>query len=186
MPLRRDIDPGVSIGYLNFLYDIVGGKNGPCRNYYYLMGTLLDIDFYWTISNDDNRCEDGLDLRREYAYKEGIVDEIFNYDCCTVLEMLVGLSRRIERDITYSDSNPDLTGVWFCQLIANLGLLDCTNDLYSDKKQEKVIRNVYTFMDRTYDFDGKGGLFPLKDPHEDQRNVEIWKQMASYFTEKGY
>ena len=186
MPLKRDYDPGLTMGYLNYLYDIVGGKNGPCRNYYYLMSTLMEIDFYWMIPKDDNRSEDGLVLRHEYCYEIGAINDRFLSECCTVLEMLIGLSRRIDTDITYSDSNPDLTGVWFCQLIANLGLLDCTNDLYSDEKRDKIVQTVYTFMDRTYDFDGYGGLFPLKNPHEDQRKVEIWKQMMAYFEEKGY
>ena len=37
--------------------------------------------------------------------------------------------------------------------------------------------------ERSYAFDGYGGLFPLRKPHQDQRNIEIWYQMQAYLME---
>ena len=44
------------------------------------------------------------------------------------------------------------------------------------------ILNIW--LERRYDEDGKGNIFPLKDPIKDQKTVEIWYQMQSYLLEK--
>jgi hypothetical protein len=36
---------------------------------------------------------------------------------------------------------------------------------------------------RLYTTSGYGGLFPLEEPKEDQRKVEIWYQMMAYLGE---
>jgi hypothetical protein len=36
---------------------------------------------------------------------------------------------------------------------------------------------------RTYSPDGRGGFFPLNQPQEDQRKIEIWYQMNKYVIE---
>jgi hypothetical protein len=33
---------------------------------------------------------------------------------------------------------------------------------------------------RTYEPNGVGGFFPLENPNEDQREVELWYQMSAY------
>ncbi len=47
---------------------------------------------------------------------------------------------------------------------------------------EEIIHN---FVWRTYDSTGYGGLFPLDDPKEDQRKVEIWYEFCAWVEEKG-
>ena len=39
------------------------------------------------------------------------------------------------------------------------------------------------FINRQYEANGEGGLFPLKGVCEDQREVEIWYQMNAYLYE---
>ena len=39
------------------------------------------------------------------------------------------------------------------------------------------------FMRREYDASGLGGLFALRYPKEDMRDIEIWYQMMSYLEE---
>jgi hypothetical protein len=39
-------------------------------------------------------------------------------------------------------------------------------------------------MDRRYERNGQGGLFPLRKPAMDQRDVEIWYQANAYMIEK--
>ena len=178
-------DTGINKLYFDWLYKLVGGSKGPCSNYYYLMRTLFSIDYYWLVPNDDNRAEDGKSLRTKFSSETGEIDDYFLYQCCSVLEMMVGLAHRIETDITYDPDKSDHTGVWFYEMLDNLGLSDCTDDIWDDQKQEKTMKTIMDMMDRNYSFNGFGGLYPLKKPKEDQRNVEIWKQMSAYFIEKG-
>jgi hypothetical protein len=48
------------------------------------------------------------------------------------------------------------------------------------KNVNQILTNL---VERTYQKNGKGGLFPLKQPAKDQRRVEIWYQMAAYLNE---
>lgn len=171
--------------YFEWLYNLVDGKNGINRNYRNLMRLFYHVDFYWSVFNDDNRAEDGKALRAKFCAETCIVDEKFLYDPCSVLEMMIGLAHRIENDFTYDPEIKDRTAEWFHEMIRNLCLLDCTDDNWDDIKHQKSLHTLLNMMDRTYDFDGFGGLFPLKNAVEDQRNVEIWRQMTSYFREKG-
>ncbi len=43
---------------------------------------------------------------------------------------------------------------------------------------------IHTFVWRTYNYNGYGGLFPLDDPKEDQRKVEIWYEFCAWVEEK--
>jgi hypothetical protein len=48
------------------------------------------------------------------------------------------------------------------------------------------IQNIFIRLNRReYDSDGgNGGLFPLNEPNEDQRDVEVWYQMMAYLQER--
>jgi hypothetical protein len=39
-------------------------------------------------------------------------------------------------------------------------------------------------VNREYDPDGRGGLFPLDGTHANQREVELWYQMQAYIIER--
>jgi hypothetical protein len=63
-------------------------------------------------------------------------------------------------------------------MLENLGLKK-----YNDArriKQEHVVDILDTFIWRTYDVNGDGGMFPVDNPREDQRHVEIWYQFCGY------
>ena len=168
--------------YLQFLYDIVGGNEGPCRDYRTLMAVLLDVEFIWSVANDDNRAQDGLSLRNSYfKYAPNRPNEP-----CSVLEMMVALAHRIETDITYDPLKGDSTGIWFMQMLINLGLNGYIDALWDADKHVNTLLIVDNLLDRRYEYSGNGGLFPLKYPMEDQRNVEIWGQMASFLYENSY
>lgn len=76
-------------------------------------------------------------------------------------------------------------GVWFWQMLENLGLAHVSDKLYSsgphlDSFIDSVIdRLVY----RRYSPDGHGVCFPLEFPHKDQR-VELWYQLNAYLIER--
>jgi hypothetical protein len=47
-------------------------------------------------------------------------------------------------------------------------------------KVKSILERV---KNRDYETDGHGGLFPLRNPPEDQRQVELWYQMGHWMAE---
>jgi hypothetical protein len=161
--------------YFAWLYSLVADvrtRKGP-RTYWNLMKKLFCTEFAWIVPNDDNRAEDGRELRSEWAAAVNVkVDRNWAALGCSFLEMLIGLSRRLEFQ-TEHDST-----FWFWHLIGNLGLLG-----YNDRSrflEEDIEDRTSRVIWRTYDPDGNGGLFPLRRTDRDQRRVEIWYQLSEY------
>lgn len=151
----------------------------PSRTYWTLLKQLHTKEFVWIIPNDDNRLEDGRYLRYEFVNDNGIedVDPEWMHLGCSMLEMLIGLARRLY----FEDDRP--VDEWFWQMLENLGLREFTDRTrYTEQDVEDVIDCVIW---RLYDKNGRGGLFPLRHAHEDQREVEIWYQMSEYILENG-
>ncbi|HOA03649.1 MAG TPA: hypothetical protein PKI27_15170 [Dermatophilaceae bacterium] len=163
--------------YLRWLYGQVASvrlKN-PNRTYWSLLRLLYTTEFVWFVPNDDNRAEDGRELRYEFIEETGIahLDDEWLALNCSMLEMLIALSRRLAFE---ADGQ---ARAWFWHLLHNLEI-----DNYTDAVApfpERRINNVLdTVIWRTYREDGRGGLFPLKRAHENQKKVEIWYQLAAY------
>jgi hypothetical protein len=94
---------------------------------------------------------------------------------CSMLEMLVGLSRRLV-DLTEGEPRD-----WFWHILRNLELADHNDSVsYNQQDVDDILDRVIW---RTYEPDGRGGLFPLKNAQEDQRKVEIWYQFCAYILE---
>lgn len=172
--------------YFNWLLNILGDYG---RNYSILCNILHEIEFYWTVNNDDNRENDGKNLREMFEKTMSIaeIDIIPDALCgpCSVLEMMIALSSRIEADITYDPDEPDRTVMWFKTMVSNLGLDDCCDENFNfdNHLEDKIYKKINKMLDRKYDFYGNGGLWPLKFTKIDQRKVEIWYQMCSYLEE---
>ena len=119
---------------------------------------------------DDNRAGDGLDLRRLY----GVIFE----EPCTVLELMIALSNRIEMDIMGNSNYGDRTGQWFWRMIYSLGL-SSQNDINFDEGYVDYILN--RFNRRQYAPNGEGGLFTVDHPRVPPMNeIEIWRQAMRY------
>ena len=148
------------------------------KTHWALLWQLFTTEFVWLIPNDDNRVEDGRDLRYEFLVESEYPDpdEDFMLINCSVLEMLIALCRRIA---FLTDTPID---AWFWHIMHNLGIDDCTDDKAPGFTDE-VAEVLRAFIWRDYAPDGKGGLFPLRRPDRDQREVEIWYQMGAYILE---
>ncbi len=145
---------------------------------------LYEIPFYCLIPNDDNRAKDGLQLRDRFldGLDADYPDDVLPWPC-TVLEMLIALANRMDF-ILFDHSKGSRYAIYFWLFINNLKLQKYNNDDKNVEKKEKFNRLVLKkFVKREYQADGKGGLFPLDDPLNDQRNVEIWYQMMEYISE---
>lgn len=138
---------------------------------------LFSKEFVWTVPNDDNRAQDGKDLRREFLESWGHPPETeFLEIGCSMFELLVGLSRRLAFE---GDGEPD---AWFWRMMANIKLTKLTDDRScSFERVDDILDRVIW---RTYNHLGHGGLFPLASSEEDQRRVELWYQMSAYLLER--
>ena len=167
--------------YFNWLINYIGGPNdASVLKNSLLLDILYNRIFVWDDINvpmDRNRATDGLDLRHRFIvfsnniYQQHEVDSPHTTNTCSILEMLIALAIRCEGSIM-GDNETDNTAKWFWIMIDNLGLREC--------KDEGFINYILdNFEHRTYDFDGKNGcLFPIEQPREDLRTVEIWYQMC--------
>jgi len=149
----------------------------PSLTYWKLLAVLHRTEFVWFVPNDDNRVEDGLELRRDFL-RETHCDEDPNWVAagCSVLEMLIAFAYRAE-------FSTDVTAVhWFWTFIENLNLYQF-NDASFDGTDE-IVNVLEGLVWRTYSPDGRGGLFPIKYPQKDQRDVEIWYQFCDYLVDQ--
>lgn len=157
------------------------------KNYSLLMTKLHKIPFIFLINMDQNRAEDGLYFRKIYEKNTGKSTSIFKSlrRDCSVLEMLVALSIRIENEYIGDPKHPHPEYI-FWEMIKNLmdqgeGISHCTDKNFDEKY---VDFKVEMWMTRAFNKDGKGSIFPLKKTKKDQRKVEIWSQMNEYLSEK--
>lgn len=162
--------------YFNWLYNKVArvAVPTPSLTYFKLFRELHNTEFVWLVSGDDNRAEDGIQLRTEFFHESYIRDDSdWSNIGCSVLEMLIAFSRRASFE--YDDWSPR---DWFWVFLENLGLADL-NDARSF-----ALKRVRDILDRliwrTYDPNGYGGMFTIINTHNDQRKEEIWSQFCEY------
>lgn len=169
--------------YFEWLYSIVCKKGYSDQvSFRKLLMHLHNIEFRYSILKDQNRAEDGIDLRYRYAIFNGYsdsVDAIMDIleGPCSVLEMMVALSIRCEENIMDEPNVGDRTAQWFWSMIVNLGLGSMTNDRYDRRRVDDIVSR---FLDRDYEPDGRGGLFWIRQCDRDLRTVEIWYQLCWY------
>lgn len=159
-------------------------SNGKSSSYNKLLTLLHSIDFYYLIKNDENRSNDGVDLRYRFGiekhYDVGVIEEYLDTRPCSVLEMMAALSLRCEEDIAFDPEMGDRTGYWFWSMIDNLGLT-FMDDSHFDQEHAAAI--IFTFLNREYQRDGEGGLFKVENRKIDLRMIEIWQQMTWYLAD---
>lgn len=139
-------------------------------DYSYLLRYLFEREFYWDVPHDDNRAADGVQLR----IIAGINADLGR---CSILEMMVALARRIDKEILPDFDNGENAGQWFWMMIENCGANKYDNSHWNAEEVAYIFSSV---LYRGYEFDGSGGFFPLKHAEKDQRKVELWYQMQSY------
>lgn len=149
------------------------------RTHWSLIKQLYTKEFVWIIPNDDNRVEDGRDLRHEFLETCGIDDPDSDWVGigCSMLEMLIALSRWLSFE---AEGEPR---VWFWHLIETLDLEQYNDRAYDEVAEKQIDEVLDTVIFRNYAPDGSGGLFPLRRPNQDQREVEIWYQLNAYLLE---
>lgn len=149
----------------------------PRKTNWEVLKQLHSTEFFWRIRNDDNRVSDGLELRAEFlngTYEGGL--EALG---CSFLEMLIALSRRL-----VFQTEGASVAEWFWHLLRNVDLVISDYDYVERRMHNFVDQVLQNINNRTYETNGRGGLFPLYNPVIDQTKVELWYQMNSYLLER--
>lgn len=171
--------------YFVWLYSLVADPTIEDQDltYWALLRHLYERQFVWFVSRDDNRMEDGKQLRLEFLQSEGLrpseVDHNWVDLGCSVLELMIALSGRLQFEVD-PDSN---LAYWFWEvLMVNIGLRRYTDG--EGFEPCDVDENIDRVIFRQYEPDGTGGFFPLQHPQQDQRGLELWHQMNAYVIER--
>lgn len=137
------------------------------------------------IDTDKNRANDGLQLRVSFMERFGELGSSGNRGPCTMLEFLIGIAQRMSY-IMGTEDNELHTAHYFWKMIGNLRLGKLDDERYDALNGDFFVEEaVSRVLFRTYEWDGGGGLFPLKRCVHDQRKVEIWYQMQNWLLESG-
>lgn len=167
--------------YLRWLYKQVGRAGSTSsRTHWDLFRKLFTTEFIWIVPNDDNRVEDGRELRLEFIEESDHleVDASWLGLGCSVLEMLIALSQRLSFEAEGEARE------WFWLMLRNLKLERFNDSRFSHEDADYEVGLILeTLIWRNYNRTGHGGLFPLQNPQEDQRKVEIWYQLSAYLAE---
>ena len=164
--------------YFTWLYSQIGSTKlrNPSRTHWNLARQLFTKEFLWYVPNDDNRVEDGRDLRYEFLQENNMEEPTPEWLGlgCSMLEMLIGLSRRLSFE---ADGEPR---EWFWQLLENLDIAHFNDREFNESVYNQIDEVLNRVIWRTYESNGVGGLFPLPEADTDQTKVEIWYQLSAY------
>lgn len=184
---------GVRTAYFTHLCERtrLSGGEPECNQYtadhtfFMLAYKLFNTPFNYVLPMDENRLLDGASVRYWF---ENIGSSFTDYSGIedkpvSVLEVLVALADRMDRDLMQGIEPVDRSVKWFWLMLNNLGLNRFTDAKWNidvELETENILQN---WMYRLFDEYGNGSIFPLKSCPEDVRNVEIWHQMGYYVQE---
>lgn len=178
--------------YLDWLLRLINAENYKGKSYINLCKLLHKIPFQPVIALDKNRESDVQSLLREtYVQSQSEWYRLENSESInfskypvSFLELIISLAMRIDLDFMREINGIDNTRIYFWVLVRNLGFLEFDDDNWGEDSIISVVNRLNIVQDRKYDFDGKGGLFPLENAEFDQRNVQIWNQLCQFVNQK--
>ena len=164
--------------YFDWLVSFVAPDFVASDSYQNVLYALYKKDFRWFVHNDDNRAEDGLDLR--LRFEDDTSETCDKVGPCSVLEMMIALAIRCENELMYDPEEGDRTDQWFWTMMDNLKLNYLTDDVFNLRDFDQIVDR---FLDRTYEPDGYGGPFYIHNFRGDMRKIELWYQLNFYLEE---
>ena len=174
----------VSNEYFEWMYHIVCNKRySEHISYRKLFMHLHNFEFVSYIRGDENRINDGIQLRRRFSIDSGYEDNYLSSylkEPCSVLEMMIALALNGEQHIMDDPKYGNRTGQWFWNMIVSLGLSNMDDRNFDGLYFKEVMQR---FLNREYERNGRGGLFTIHDPSLDMRSAEIWYQFMWYLNE---
>lgn len=159
----------------------------PSSRYTKLLSILSSTKFTPDYHMDENRAIDAINLKSRFldSFHNGQClpgfdpIEVERFRCLSnisVFDIMVAISDRTYREITYTFEDPLLPYDIFWTMIESMGLSDQMDGdgRFNERKIHKVVQDM---MYHRYAPDGKGGLFYVKDCPHDMREAELWYQM---------
>ena len=169
----------------NYIQDILP-KDFVCK-YERILYVLDSTPFIWSIERDANRANMGLELKDDWftslssiKEREDVYLSGFSLTVASVFDVIYSLARSID-EILY-DPNGNNTLKYLEELILNLYKSYDMDIFDADITDDSLQIPIFRFIDREYKYNGVGGLFPLDNPVDDQRDVELWYQMQAYIS----
>lgn len=165
--------------YYSYICDLAMRRNR--EDYSKLLATLHSYPFEYSLDMDENREADGLEMRKNYfnshPHFKYDLQLLYNERPCSVLEMMVALSKRIYDSILDPGDGRDRSNELFTLMLTNMDILDCDDKHFDGPRVQETIMRL---IDREYSKDGKGSLFYIPESTDDMRQLEIWYQAMKY------
>ena len=154
------------------LSDKLGLDDEEAKAYNFLSMELIKLPFRYTHPMDENRWQDGMNLRHDFTYEtEKFLDSSSGIlPGCSFLEMLVALSCKCENQIMRNIDIGNRTKKWFYMMLKCLDFYKMTNKNWQFEYSEEVKNKV-----------NEGKIFHFKTKKVE--NEEIWKQLMVYLRE---
>lgn len=188
----RNLDPSrTTKAYFEHLCDQVCQGDGyfgydHCDGYSYgrLLWQLFETEYTPKLPFDDNRADDGLCLR--YHFDEtGEARTLINQDMgpkCSILELLVGLSLRVE-GVLWEEDGVDRPWRWFWMMIDNMGLSGQIDD---DRFYDACIVSSILEEFNRCNYDRTGGPFANLGELDYAGNHPLHEQMKIFINRYYY
>jgi len=192
----------VKDSYFNYLMSLISSDEVNAAQEYYNL-CLLFFETPFTVLNpmDENRVQKAEEMRDIWLDNIKVKDERLKLEYAndlavsptSFLEVLVAMCVNAEDQIL---SAPNTASTLFWDLVDNLveyGTFGTAyhkaSDILTDEKwcaftESTMKASIKKVLTRTYHEDGKGGLFPMKKPHKNQRKLDMWACCTSYISEK--
>lgn len=168
--------------YFSWLCNFIeAGYDRPYAVYRKLLWRLYLTPFTSLDIYDNDRAADGKQLRLEYGGRI-FADEHEN-SLCSMLEMMIAFSQRIEAPYLYK-FNTERAYVWFWLMVQSLGLDSYQDDCWDDEQTNNPVDIcLCNFNYRARDSAGMmtNPLFRLSSP--EKYNRTLWDQMMAWVTE---
>lgn len=184
--------------YFRYLCDLSGLNGGVAQmstqyadqTYFYLAWTLHSIRFFGGVPNDENRAADGKNLRKKFSHIHSSFKDysVLCTPSATVLEVISALAERIDSSLySLSEDSEESIHEWVMIMLQNLGIDKYNDSVWNIEAYEDVKNKIFVMLNRDYDEDGHGALFPKLSPlfkNKNYRDQEIWYQMQFFLREK--
>ena len=109
------------------------------NDFYLLLKILYKKEFYSLINYDENRAKDGVQLRKIWQEANKLSEENVDFGVSKVLEVLIGVSKRILHEIYGSKWSEKLSpSDIFWVLLENLGLDKFSNGCLANGMFEEI------------------------------------------------
>lgn len=178
---NQNLPVSVSQAYFYWLYEPFYDPTDPTSWFMTVCTIMHNTRFTPLIPHDENRIADATELRNDFKREHRPLEPLEVADLlapdASVFEVLIALAKRADFMV------PLTPKVWFRIFLENLKLDTWTDDYCAGHSTWPVQRAVNAFNSRTYSKTGRGGIFPLRRPRDNQREVELWYQMGAYMTE---